>query len=39
VIGAEVVEIVRANPEFVMLVMDREGRPGLSTPSLGITKI
>jgi hypothetical protein len=28
VIGAEVVEIVRANPEFVMLVMDREGRPG-----------
>ena len=28
VVGAEVVEVVRANPEFVMLVMDREGRPG-----------
>ena len=28
VIGAEVVEIVRAYPESVMLIMDKEGRPG-----------
>lgn len=27
VIGAEVVEVLRANPEFVMLVMDSSGRP------------
>jgi hypothetical protein len=27
VVGSEVVEVLRANPEYVMLVMDREGRP------------
>jgi hypothetical protein len=27
VVGSEVIEVLRANPEYVMLVMDREGRP------------
>jgi hypothetical protein len=27
VVGSEVVEVLRANPEYVMLVIDREGRP------------
>jgi hypothetical protein len=27
VAGSEVVEVLRANPEYVMLVIDREGRP------------